>query len=149
MKNKSNSTDIVRINLSTPFVVRSRCKKCAKYPSVYYYTRNPVMWFNPNRIRAQFVFIRKFVSRMCNDLYLLEDPKNFHNANYFSFPSSFKGYRPRLHRTKGSSAIFDIVEYLTCECGGSVWAFSDKSIRSRPEIVFRKGRYKYPQKFEF
>ena len=149
MNNKISDPEIVRINLSTPFTVRTRCTKCAKNPSIYYYIRNPVMWFNPNKIRAQFSFVRKFVSRMCSDLYLNEDPKDFHTSNYLGFSTSFKSYRPRLHRTRGSKAVSDIVEYLACDCGGSVWAFSDKAVRGRAEIVFRKGRYKYPQKFSF
>lgn len=141
--------EIVRVNLSTPFLVRSRCKFCAGLPTHYYYIRNATMWYNPRKPIDHFKQMTKYVKRMCSDHYLMEEPKYFVEMASFSHPVSYKGYRPRLHRTRGSSATQDVVEFLMCDCGRSSWAFSDKAVKYRPEIVARKARYRFPQKFEF
>jgi hypothetical protein len=144
--------EIVKVNLSETFMVRSRCKECGKFPSIYYYVKNPPLSIGPTKMKETFSFIKKYVSRMCSDFYLMDSPKSFHTINYFGFQTHFKSYRPKLMKTRSPwnyQPNPEMVEFLTCECGGTTWAFAAKTNRFRAEIIFRKARYKYPQKFEF
>ena len=153
MSNKVYKKEIVKINLSETFMVRSKCKYCAEQPSIYYYVKNPLLWQDPSRIKEIFAFIKKYVHRMCSDFYLMEDPSSFYHISFFGFKTSFSGYNPKLHKTRTPWAFYkqetEITEFLTCECGRTSWAFTDKTAKYRPEIVLRKARYRYPQKFDF
>lgn len=141
--------EVIKVNLSTPFLTRARCKACGKHPTIYYYARNPVMWNNPRKVLEQFAFYIGYFKRACSDFYLDDSPASFTKANYFSYEVPFKGFNPKLHRTRGAHPVFNYTEFVACECGESIWAFTDKSIRSRPEIVMRKAKYNFPQKFNF
>lgn len=141
--------EIIRVNFSTPFIVKSRCKHCAGFPSHYYYIRNPTMWYNVRTVTDRSRKAISHLKRMASDHYLIDDPKYFKNMSNFTHTTTYKGYRPRLHRTRGSRQTQDIIEFLMCECGKTSWGFSDKAIKGRPEILNRKARYRYPQKFEF
>ena len=150
---KIYKSEIVKVNLSETFMVRSRCNSCGELPSMYYYFKNPLLFDDPNEVKLLFTFIRKYISRMCDDFYLIESPSSFHHMSFFGFRAAFKGYNPKLHRTRtpwfNYKQELEITEFLTCECGKTSWAFSDKTVKSRPEIVLKKARYKYPKKFEF
>ena len=153
MSNKVFKSEIVKINLSETFMVRSRCKLCGDFPSIYYYVKNPLLWSDPHKVKEIFSFIKKYVHRMCSDFYLMENPSNFYYVGYFGFKVSFKGYNPKLHHTRTPWSYYkqetEITEFLTCECGRTAWAFSDKTVKFRPEIIFKRARYKYPNKFVF
>jgi hypothetical protein len=58
-----------------------------------------------------------------------------------------KSYKPNMHLHRKIKAE-NVLEFLSCPCGESVWAFSQEYINDRPEIKHRKARYKYPRKFE-
>jgi len=79
----------------------------------------------------------------------MDEPKQFTSVSFLSHDVIYAKYRPRMHRTLGSNAAFDIVEFLTCACMRSSWAFSDKSVSNRPEITCRKAKGRFPTKFEF
>lgn len=141
--------DIIRVRLSTPFLVRTKCKFCNGLPTIYYYVQNPSLWFDPRRVTDQLEFVKKYVKRMGSSHYLYDDPKYFTGEATFGHQVTYKGYRPKLHRTRGVSPHLDIIEHLTCECGRANWAFTEKSVQNRPEIMARKARHRFPQKFEF
>lgn len=141
--------EVVKINLSTPFVVRSRCKVCGNYPSIYYYIRNPVIWNDPRRMQEYFSFYYKHIKRLCSNYYLNDSPTSFTSANFLSEEIPFRSFKPKLHHTRGFPSVYNYTEFITCKCGGSVWAYTDKSIRSRLEISMRKSRSIFPQKFNF
>jgi hypothetical protein len=152
MKNRIYKPEIIKVNLSETFMTRSRCKECSRFPSIYYYVKNPILWYDPAKTKETFAFIKKYVNRMCSDFYLVEEPKSFTTTNYFSFSTGFKAYRPKLHKSRNPwdyNPIVEVTEFLTCECGGTTWAFADKTVKHRPEIVLRKARYRYPRKFDF
>jgi hypothetical protein len=150
---KIHKSEIVKVNLSETFMVRSRCTSCGELPSMYYYFKNPILFDDVNEIRYLFTFIRKYVNRMCNDFYLIDRPGDFIRMGFFGFRLNFKGYNPKLHRTRTPWARYkqdlEITEFLTCECGKTSWAFSDKTVKLRPEIILKKARYKYPKNFDF
>jgi hypothetical protein len=151
MRIKANKSGIVRINLSTPFVVRSRCKKCGEHPSIYYCMGGPTMWHNPRQSQNEFAYIRKHTNRLCSDYYLMEPPINYNMLmQYFNFKVYFNSYRPRLHRscTNNKLFFFDIVEYLSCKCGGATWAFNNKYNVVKPGTSLRKARNNFPFQFK-
>lgn len=150
---KTHKSEIVRVNLSETFMVRSRCKLCGKLPSMYYYFKNPILFDDVNEVKYLFGFIRKYISRMCDDFYLIESPSSFIHMSFFGFKLNFKGYNPKLHKTRTPWIRYkqdlEITEFLTCECGKTSWAFSDKTVKLRPEIILKRARYKYPKRFDF
>lgn len=141
--------ELKRVNLSSVFVTRARCKMCSRYPSIYYWTRLPVLWFDPRRVVKIHDQCKKYWTRMCSDFYLNDSPSSFDKIAYFSFNLRDAGgsYNPKLHYTKGVHPVFREVEFLTCKCGNTAWAFDDNQARYRMEIVSRKARYKYPYRF--
>jgi hypothetical protein len=136
--------EIIRVNISSSFLPRARCKKCGKGPSFYYFRRKSALLKSPLREAT-----KRWLKRMTADWYLTESPKDFDHIEDFSFRLFDKSYRPVMHKTRGFSTGKDhIVEALSCDCGHAVWLFNHKSVKNRPEIRNRKGRYGYPQKFE-
>lgn len=150
---KPYKSEIVGVNLSETFMVRSRCKSCGELPSMYYYFKNPIFFEDVHEIRYMFDFLKKYINRMCADFYLIESPTDFVHMSNFCFRLQTKGYNPKIHKTHSFlhnyKSICEITEFLTCECGKTSWAFSDKTAKFRPEIILKKSRYKYPKKFDF
>jgi len=141
--------EIIRINISSTFMVRARCKECGKGPDYYYSSPKPYRWKN---IQGALIFsqiIRKWIKRMLTSWYLDHQPRYFHNLEEFSFKMEDKSFRPSLSRMRGNEGRErdNVVEFVGCSCGATVWAFNEKSTKNQPEITNRKGRYKYPQKF--
>jgi hypothetical protein len=146
---RSFKPELIRVSLSTPFVTKARCRYCKGFPSYYYYARNPTLWYNPRRITESFKMMSKYIKRLSNDFHSAKNPRFCTKVSEIFHQVSYKGYRPRLHRTRGSNPTQDIVEYLMCECGRTSWGFTDKSIKGRPEILNKKAYQRFPQKFEF
>lgn len=143
--------EIVRINISSSFMARARCTECGKGPTYYYYIRKPFLWKNIRTAIATSKWIREWVKSFGSSWFLESEPKHFHDIQEFSFILENKQYRPTLFRTRGSD-IKDkdnVIEMVGCDCGATVWAFNQKSVKNRPEITNRKGRYKYPQRFDY
>lgn len=143
--------EIIRVNISSTFLVRTRCSRCSKGPTYYYSIRNPISWKDARTQIAIGKWRRGWVKRMATDLYLYDEPKRYTNLQDFSFILEGKQYRPSAHRTCGrpTNNKEDITEILSCECGATTWAINQKATRNCPEITNRKGRYTYPQKFEY
>lgn len=145
--NKDYKPEVIRINLSEPFIMRAKCKHCGGSPIIYYYLRNPTMWFDPRKAMDRANYIRLLIKQL-QAKGLFEQPKNYTSVSALSYDTENR-YRPRMHRTRGSNPVFDVVEFVTCDCMKTTWAYSDKAVAGRPEITNRKSRYKYPLKFEF
>lgn len=106
--------EITKINLSTPFPTRARCKYCGELPTVYFYIREPFLWFDPNKvIRSPWVdYVRKHISRFVSDFYMIEEPKNIRTSSIFSYKPDYK-YDPKIHKNKGVKSIDNRLEFLT------------------------------------
>lgn len=141
--------EIIRLNISSTFMVKARCKECGKGPDYYYSTPKPYRWKSARYALVFSEITRRWIQRMVNNWYLEYQPKHFHSIEEFSFKLEDKGYRPVLARTRGNNGREreNVIEFVGCSCGATVWAFNDKSSKNNPEITNRKGRYKYPQKF--
>jgi hypothetical protein len=138
----------VGVNLSTTFLIRTKCKFCATGPVHYFTGKTTIKWLSPHKAKGNYKFYFKFIKRVNYDYYLDEAPKKYTSMSPFTHTPAYKGYNPALHKKRGVSAINDFVEYLCCDCGRSKWVFSQKATKQRPEIVNRKAKNNYPVKFE-
>jgi hypothetical protein len=143
-------TEVIRLKISNTFSVRARCKDCGKGPSYYYYTRKPFLYKNVRDYIRSSEWMRGYIKRMTSDWYLDATPRYFHGLEEFSFKIDDKSYLPAAHRIRGAASPKDnVTEIIGCVCGKTLWAFNQRSIQNRSEITNRKGRYSYPQRFEF
>lgn len=143
--------EIIRINISSTFLIRARCKECGKGPDYYYAIMLPFKWKNIRNLLSVSKFARGWITRLVGTWYLNFDPRHFEKLGDFTFALEDKSYLPTFHRIRGAAMTEreNMVEFLGCECGATVWAFNNKSTKNRPEITNRKGRYKYPQRFVY
>jgi len=134
--------DSVKVSLSSTFISRAKCKWCCTPPTFYYFARNPTMWFDPRKITNKLEQVKKRVKNIgwITNPIIIDDPTYKVSNSSLSHHPNYKGYRPRLHRTRGSNAIIDSIEYLSCDCGKTYWAFSVFGSKKRPEITNRKAR---------
>ena len=136
-----------KVNVSHSFVVKNRCRSCGKFPTKYYNVSLPP--YTPDhRVKLNsFNWIKLLYSKSFSfDLFLLFDPTEATNANFFSHRvSEYSGYNPRLHRTYDAP---NIAEYITCECSNTIWAYNDLGAHS-PEKINRQAKYGYPNKFRY
>jgi hypothetical protein len=141
--------EVIKIGISSTFMPRVRCKECNTGPDYYYGVMKPYMFKNVQQYKRYTELSRFWISRMCSDWYKDFDPRSFHKMGDFSYIFENKSIRPTLSRARGAdvSDRDNVVEYVSCECGSTVWAFNQKSVAKRPEITNRKGKHKYPQKF--
>lgn len=135
----------VQVNVSSTFMIRCRCKRCGKNPSVhrYFYFKNPNYWKSPRKQIERFSYIKKHVKRFCEDYYLSNKPSKYTNMSIFSHSPTYKGFNPKLHKNKGVLPFDDYAELITCPCGRTTWSFYQKSILERFEIINRKAKYNY------
>lgn len=143
-------SEVVKINISESFMARARCKECGKGPDYYYGVMKPFMWKEVKYFLIFSEISKKWFARN-NNWFKEYQPRNFNKLGDFSRTLDEKSYNPIVHRSKGAdiSDRYNIVEYVGCGCGATVWAFNNISVQKRPEITNRKGRYKYPQKFSY
>lgn len=143
--------EVIRINISSTFLMRARCKECGKGPDFYYGVMLPLKWKNVNNFLFVSTFNRDWITRMVSNWYLDFSPRHFKKLGDFSFGLEDKSYNPVFRRTRGTNIPErdNMVEFLGCDCGATVWAFNQKSTKARPEVTNRKGRYKYPQRFVY
>jgi len=143
--------EVVRINISSTFLQRARCSECGKGPTFYYASMQPFKWKEIKHFLIYSKFSKRWVKRMVTNWYQDFSPRYFRKLGDFSFALEGKSYNPVLHNAHGANVKDrdNVIEYVGCDCGSTVWAFNDKSTKKRPEVINRKGRYKYPQKFVF
>lgn len=143
--------EVIRLNISSTFMVRTRCKNCGKGPDYYYAVGQPFKWVD---VRSALVFskkVKEWLVKIISNWYLSFTPRYFEKLGDFTFELEDKSYDPLFHRTRGGNCGIQnrVVEFVGCSCGQTVWAFNQKSVIKRPEVTNRKGRYKYPQRFVY
>lgn len=131
-----------KVNVSFTFIKRARCKKCAGEPEHYLYAKNKFCWESPRKQLSVFKWAQKSYKRFCNDYYLSNKPSDYKSTHYMSHSAEYKSYSPRLYKNTINSG-FEFIDFLTCGCGYSVWAFFQKSSSERPEIYNRTGKYNF------
>jgi ribosomal protein L28 len=145
----SYRAEVIKVNISSTFLAKARCKFCGKGPTTYYQRSKP---FYEKDVRAYLnrsKDSRRKLKRMNSDWYLSGNPKSFAVSTYKTRIDD-KHYRPNLARTRGASDTDnEVVEILICDCGVTVWAFNNSSNKNHPEIKNHKGKYSYPNKFTY
>jgi hypothetical protein len=143
--------ETITVNISSSFFKRAKCKDCGGGPNYYYPLRKPVLWDDPRQLLAASKWLRTFIKRLVEDWYLDATPKYFTEANEFSYSPSDKHFTPTRFRTRGlpTKQEDNVIDVMVCECGASVWWYNQKSVKNKPEIVNRKGKYGYPDRFEW
>jgi hypothetical protein len=143
-KSKDFSGEVVRLRVSTPILSRVRCNKCGKLPSIYYSIYLGLAGRNPRRKIA--MSYHSF--RMGGKILPRDKPKSLVYMSDLSQSTKYKSWNPKWHHFRGDAPLaeydLDLVEYITCKCGKSSWAFSELGIQHRPEILNKKARSYYP-----
>lgn len=141
---------VVKINLSSTFVIKNKCPFCNKHPSEYYWVNLPPYYYDPRSSQEVFDWIKKYIKHVTPFIssYTKENPRNFKSIKEFSIFWRERYYKSALHQHLNIELTSHIIEYLACPCGRTTWAFNQKDTEERPEINNRKARYKYPQKFQ-
>ena len=139
----------IGISLSSSFMARARCKFCTKPPSAYYACFKPNLWADATTYRRFSPRSTRWIRRMTSSWYKEFAPKEFHDIYEFTFRMDYKSYRPLLHRAVGAdvSGRDNVIDCVSCECGRTIWAFNQTSNQKRLEVISRKGKYTYPQRF--
>lgn len=138
---------VIQLGLSCHLVF-GKCRHCGGGPDFYYDVRAPIRWYDPRRIHGEYAKYFKRLKRFCYDYYLRNNPSEYFGIAAFTHTPRGTKYNPRIHKNRGVDPVNGSLEFLTCECGRSEWAFNEKAAKTRPEIRERKARYKYPHKFE-
>lgn len=138
---------VTKVSLSSSFVARAICRQCGEPPIEYYSTGQPTSWVDPHSARIVFDWYKKYVKNLNSFWYKKYQPRHFDSIKEFGLLWIEKSYKPTKHQHIGVERNAT-VEFLTCPCGASVWAFSQKSAANRIEIKNRKARYTYPRKFQ-
>lgn len=146
---KKHKKEMRKIWISSPMLVRTRCKFCKGFPVEYYRSGCNRHYLNHRDFIDIFSWVQKNHFRLCNDYYLSEKPSEFHSAWNFAYSPSYKSYNPILHSKKGVGIFNDVSEYLVCECGKTAWVFKQKAASTRAEIFNRKSDREYPKKFKY
>lgn len=141
--------EVIKVNISSTFMPRSRCNHCGTGPAFYFYSRNPYIYNEVSaKITASNLF-NKWIKRMAGDWYLKEMPSSFISVKDHKYAPKYY-YVPAIYSKRGLPIDKEnLLEMVCCDCGVTTWAFSRKAVKNRPEITNRKGRYNYPQKFEY
>lgn len=117
MKSKNLS---FKINISSTFLVRSKCKFCLSGPVSFYFSIMPPKLLQPIPFNNGYL-----PSRATHLIY-----------NH--------GYSPKIHMSRNTIPD-DISEMVCCKCHETRWKINFLSHKSlRPEILHRKGKFNYP-----
>lgn len=141
-----NKKEFVKVNLSTPFPLRGKCKYCKGEPKHYYLARTSSAFKDFETIQFINAWIASNHKRMCQDYYLGSMPKDFTKASNFGHSLDYKGYNPRFHKNHkdhNSHSMSNTIDHLSCDCGKTSWAFNETVAKNRPEVRQRKARNVY------
>jgi hypothetical protein len=139
---------VIKINISSTFVIKNKCLECDKRPAAYYRRVMLPYGRTPRDDEWLIEFYQKHMRRMTRSWYLNRDPKTLTSLKEFSFTLNGKSFKPGSHHKLDTGYTNRITDYLVCPCGKTMWAFNQTSGEDRPEIKNRKGRYSYPRKFQ-
>jgi hypothetical protein len=149
MSHKKDREETFKVKLSSPFLVRTRCKYCGSLPVDYFRMGGNRHFKDFRDFLNIFSWVPKHNKRLCSDFYLMDDPSSFYVMSNFSYSVPYKAYNPSIHHKRGIRPTRDINECLVCECGRTYWVFKQQAVMKRPEIVNRKSNREFPQKFKY
>ena len=146
MTKKIKFGDVIKVNLSSSFISRARCRHCKSTPTFYYVMKSPHYHQSVNRNKDIAVYLQKLYKRFGYDYYLADTPRNFTNNSAFK-TQMFFSYKPRLHSSKSvtNNKGSMYVDCLSCPCRRTNWMFSQTTPTKESEA--RKSKIHYPNKF--
>ena|ERR1700722_9041353 len=135
----------IKVNISSTFLLRVKCKYCGTSPFERLFIRKS---FKIKDVRDKLIIYKRLnlmINRFTDDWYLSSSP-NFFSKNIADFSWKNDSYSPILHRTRGNhfEQYQNIIGGMWCKCGKMTRIFYINEIK--PEIINRQGRYNYPQK---
>lgn len=135
----------ISVNLSSSFLVRALCQKCHSPPKNYHCLSNPKVFVNPHKGKQTAESVIEYL------LFLTEDAKHMKAQDIvvsdLSGITFFKSFNPLLHRTRGNHPNDNVSECLICGCGSTIWWFSNRINKYKPEIANKKCKYNYYKLF--
>jgi hypothetical protein len=126
------------VKLSTPFLLKSKCRNCGTSGLYYYIIRNGAFFISPEGSKLISEIYQRFTKRMCSDYYLMDSPSKYRSNSFFNYSKSHKGYNPKIYKNLNVKSNNNNVEIFSCECGKTQWAFGNTNDDNRPEICNRK-----------
>jgi hypothetical protein len=150
MKQRKQKPSRIRINISSSFRVRTCCKHCQGKPSFIYHIPLSFVWKDVADYLAESEYGRTFFTTLPRFVLMRIEPRLFNGITEFNLILDDKSFSPRAHytkpmlMTKKPGQFVPLTEILSCKCGATTWAFNQRSVIFRPEVVMRKGKYCYP-----
>jgi hypothetical protein len=138
---------IIKVNLSSPILARTRCPYCKGLPNSYFCISNKLIDFSPRNIIDTFEFFKDdIIASYQTSHYYYFSPKNFTSVTDFSHQPFYKNYRIGSHSLHKDADLINnnITEYLSCNCQQSRWGFKFKTMSGRPDIYMRKSKKSFP-----
>lgn len=147
-RNKRSKSLEFKLQLSTPFLVRTRCKHCGSMPFDYFQMHIKRGFLNPrDLIRIKSWFYSD--GSVCDNFYIDEEPKSYNVLSPFSYTHQGLSYSPKLHIKNKSFSKNDITDCMVCQCGKTYWYFGQVSSKNKPEVVNRKTQSTFSQKIMY
>ena len=84
---KKRKMELIKVNLSNVFMVRTKCAYCGKKPTVYYYVGQQYLNTDHRFIIKESDRIHKWLDSMSSDWYLGSDPKDFDKVGFLDLNS--------------------------------------------------------------
>jgi hypothetical protein len=135
----------IKVNLSTPAIMRARCKKCGARPSKYYRLQEREFIKDIKVYSSRSLRNKNFIKKMNSDWHLDFYPSTFHSIYFLSYSPLLKGYNPHLHinNRANSDSHYPLTEFLTCSCGQTTWSWKDINHQDVLEHKHRRSRGYY------
>lgn len=130
-------TEIYKIGLSKTFPMRARCRKCGSLPVFYYNTCGRMLLKQPLVARSISAPYRGNIDIYPQDTRLSD----------FSYHFAISKFSTRYHKNTKKRKRYNMVEYVTCQCCLTKWAFNDLEFIGKPESYNRKSDRTYPMEF--
>lgn len=137
----------VSVNVSSSFLPRAKCKMCGQGPAFYYFKTKRIAIVDTSEFRKQYSKKEKTRSSSRKFRGPTTDYSRWHKISDFSLKVSQDSYSTFAHRAAKSVRPSKIEEFLSCECGSTVWGFERAQFNKRPESLNRRAKYNYPQRF--
>jgi len=143
--------EIIKVKLSSTFVGKGFCKYCGGKPKHFYYVRNRILFHDQNSIRQLFPALMTFVKSFGQDWFTWIAPGIQTKQSHIAYTPNQLKYNPRTHsmyssKTENKSSVS---EYLSCDCERTTWAFTQKANDKRPELLNRKAKGTFKDKFVY
>ena len=138
----------INISLSSPILVRTRCKYCNSLPQDCFLLMKKRIFLSPVEINNIYMkYITKYM--IINSVPVHSNGRFIRVNRDLSLPVNYKAFNSSLHKNKKNSidTYLSFTEVVLCRCGRSCWGVQDKTKLLRHEVLHRKSFKCYPKTF--